>query len=240
MTTKPQMFILLVLSVLAVPRLLPADEPQVDPWANLNDVTHGRTYTFVGRGGYCVHGKIIAVTDQSVTVKFALPGRGRPQYTTRTFERATILRVKDGPGALDVVYIAQSSWSGLKPFRDIAPDERMLVITKDGKRHNGKFVEVSESRLRVALWNKTVGIAKDDVACVYYVRTKPLTDEMVYEVQELVLLDPRLWPYLLRIPPKISVRVYDSSVPEGDAPFQCKSNPGFNQITSLDGTSTKP
>jgi len=36
-------------------------------------------------------------------------------------------------------------------------------------------------------------------------------------------IDPTLWPYLLHIPPKIHVLLYDSSMPEDDSPVECKT-----------------
>jgi hypothetical protein len=66
--------------------------------------------------------------------------------------------------------------------------------------------------------------SKGNVAKVYYVREKPVGDFTQHSGEELFFFDPTLWPYLLRISPKISVLLYDSSRPESNAPIGCRNS----------------
>jgi hypothetical protein len=206
-----------------------ATEPaQQDSWDNLNHVTHRRTYTFVDRGSNCVGGEIVTVTDRSVTLKrLDWLGGTRPKYVTLTIERPNVLRIEDGGDVIDVVYSGRSSWSELQGFQHLGSVEAVLLITKDGKRHKGKLVEVSDKQVKLAHSNKTSEITKAEVSQVYYIRSAPISDGAQYTVQEMGwigLVDPELWPYVLHIPPKISVLLYDSSMPEDDAPVECKTH----------------
>jgi len=198
-----------------------------DSWDNLNHVTHRRTYTLVDRERNCVGGEIVTVTDQSVTLKRLDWQAGtRPKYVTLTIERPNVLRIEDGGDVIDVVYSGRSSWSELQGFQHLGSAEAVLLIAKDGKRHKGKLVEVSDKHVKLAHWNKISEIGKGEVSQVYYIRSAPISDGAQYTLQEMGwagLVDPELWPLMLHIPPKIPVLLYDSSMPEDDSPVECKT-----------------
>lgn len=105
------------------------------------------------------------------------------------------------------------------------PAESVTIVTTDGKHHNGKLGAVGESQVTLTRSGREVKFSKSDIRRFYYVRSKPLSDSGAYAAQEAVFLDPELWPYLLRIPPKVRVLLYDSSVPEDNTPFHCKNDP---------------
>ena len=104
----------------------------------------------------------------------------------------------------------------------------MRVATKDGRQYSGAVVEASDAHITVARYGKNIKISKGNVARVYYLRQKPLSDNTEYWVQEcaflpLCMLNPNLWPYVLNIGVKFPVLLYDSSMPEDDAPVECKT-----------------
>ena len=105
------------------------------------------------------------------------------------------------------------------------PGEAALVTMKDRKRHRGKLVEASDERVTLTGWGKKVAISKWHVSQVYYLRWNPMTGSALYSAQEMYFIDPQLWPYLLHIAPKIRVLLYDSSMPEDNAPVECKNHP---------------
>ena len=82
---------------------------------------------------------------------------------------------------------------------------------------------VCEKRVKLVHWNKTAEVTKGDVSQVYYIREAPLSAGAEYAAQEMVFFDPELWPYMLHIPPRIPVLLYDSSLPEDDTPVECKT-----------------
>ena len=200
-----------------------AESTKDDSWQNLKHVRHDRAYTFVDRERNCIAGETVAVTQHSITLKrWNATGTNS---TTVTLDRPNLLRVTDGGQAYDVLYSGRSSWSDVQGTQGIPASEAVLLITKDGRRHRGKLAEVSENYAKLRQWNKTVGIPKNDVAQVYYLRYTPPSASAMYAAQEMFFLDPDLWPYMLGIAPKIPVLLYDSSMPENNDPVECKSNP---------------
>ncbi|MGB8494552.1 MAG: hypothetical protein WCE53_09155 [Candidatus Acidiferrum sp.] len=184
-----------------------------DAWENLRHVTRRRNYTVVDRQSKCAVGRILSVTDHSVTLRTS-------QTATITVERANVLRVSDGPHTNDMVYSARSSWSDVQSIPKNSR-ETARVVTKDGKEHEGKILEASEIHLILLLSGKRVELAKDDISRVEYVRYKPLSESGQFAAQEMYFVDPELWPYFLNIGVKMSVRLYDVSMPESNAPIHC-------------------
>jgi len=196
-----------------------------DPWEALRHVTWRTTYIILDVRGNCISGRIKSLTNESVTVKYFEWSHGLPQPRTITLERSDVLRISDGQKPIDVVYSGRSSWADVRALHAIHPGEAVLLITKDGTRHKGRFSEVPDSEVKLKQGAKTVQIAKSDVSQVYYIRGKPLTERALYSAQELAFFDPALWPYLLHVPPKVSVRVYDAAMPEDNGPCECKPTP---------------
>jgi preprotein translocase subunit YajC len=188
---------------------------KADPWENLRCVTRHRAYTFFDRESNCTTGQILTVTDQSVTIK-------PPQGNNITVERRNVVRVTDWNGRNNVIYSAKSSWSDVEAINTKAS---VNVLTKNGRVCQGKVVSTSDTGITLMHSNCDINLAKEDIAQVYRVRSKPMSEGAERSAQELFVVDPRLWPYLLNISAKISVRLYDSSVPEDDSPVQCKNKP---------------
>lgn len=197
-----------------------------DPWKNLEIVTHTRSYTFMERGGKCVYELIMSVTDEGATLKQLVIQPSRlPTTALVQIERSNILRVMDGPKAIDVVYSGRSSWSDVLELRGIPWFEDVVFIMKDGTRRKGKVKGGSVVEVKLASSEKMLDIPKSDVQKVYYMRGKPPSAGAMYAAQEMVFLDPRLWPYMIGIPPKIYVLMYDASGQQDDAPVSCKNSP---------------
>ena len=197
-----------------------------DPWDVLNHVTWHRSYTLVDHQGKCTTGEIVAVTDKDITLKHLDWTTGKtPATSTATIARRNVLRITDGPKVVDVIYSGKSSWADVEAMQHIGSSEAVLLITKAGRRHRGKPVQVADDSVKLKHWSKTTHIFKVDISQIYYIREKPLSAGAEYSAREMGLIDPRLWPYLLHIPPKVTVLLYDSSLPEDDGLVKCGNNP---------------
>jgi len=103
-------------------------------------------------------------------------------------------------------------------------------VKKDGKKSQGRLSTVSEKQLELDGPSGKLKIAKAEIAEVYYLRVKPLTDSEKYSAQEDFFYDPRLWPYYLHLVPRLPVRLYDSLLPEDNAPVKCENNSNENTV----------
>ena len=180
-----------------------------DSWENLNHVTHNRNYILMDDAGNCAIGEIKGITAQNLLVReFGAGAR------TVTFGRSNLLRVEDGAKATDVIFSGRSSWLDVKSLGRIGSDEAIVVTTKDGQRHRGKPVDISEAKIRLARRNMPVEVPKERISTVDYLREKPMSRSTTYAAQEAAFFDPTLWPYLLHIPPKLSVRAGTNRAPQ--------------------------
>jgi hypothetical protein len=163
--------------------------------------------------------------------------------TSATFERANVLRVSvsqaapylpsrvqaDIASVRDIVYNDKSSWRDLKGLA--AQEETgilgqsVTIVKSDGGEYEGRVLAISDAQLELDRPDGKLAIAKANVAQVYYLRYKPLTDSEKYSAQEDFWIDPRLWPYYLHLAPKVPVRLYDSSQVEDDSPVACQNAP---------------
>lgn len=183
-----------------------------EEWANLKQVTHRRSYGFALRDGTCATGRIVSMTADSVKINEPDPA---------TLKRLEIVRVSDGDHAYNVVYSGRSSWSDVAAIP--ASEKAFLrVVTKAGKQYEGSGDQVGEAGMMLVKAGKTVNILKNDVAQVYYVRLKPLSDSARYSDEEHFPLNPELWPYYWNIGVHMAVLVYDSSVPEDNSKVVCQ------------------
>ena len=236
---------LLVLACQLILSLYASGADDDDSWHNLGRVTRERYYTVVDRKLNCFTGHILTVTDRAVTLKY-------PDASTITLDRTNVLRISVSRAAPyfaphlradvdrvgNVIYNDKSSWVDIKRLapqenvRDVGETAR--VVKKDGKQYQAQLIRVSETELELERPAGKLTIVKADIAQVYYLRYKPLTDSEKYSAQEGFWLDPRLWPYYLHLSIKIPVRLYDSSLPEDDAPLKCAYDPKEKASPPLD------
>lgn len=210
-----------------------------DSWQNLKHVTHERYYTVVDRKSNCITGHIVKANDHEFTLKL-------PNRTSVTFDRASVLRVSVSRAApylsprvqadvgrvYDVIYNDKSSWSDLKGVTGQekfgVSGQEVKVVKTDGKTDEGRLSTISKTQLELDRTGGKLEIAKGDVAQVYYLHPKPLTDSEKYSAQEDFRIDPRLWPYYLHLVPRLPVRLYDSSLPEDNTPVKCENDSNEN------------
>jgi hypothetical protein len=185
--------------------------PAADEWDNLKQVTHRRSYGFVLRDGTCVTGKIVAVAADAVKIN---------QTTPATLKRSDVVRVSDGEHVYDVVYSGRSSWSDAA---GIPPNAKsyLRVVTKDGSQHEGAAARVGDSDITLDKKGKPDNIEKSDVARVFYVRLKPMSDSARFSDQETFPLNPELWPYYWNIGVHMPVLLYDALAPEDNSKIVC-------------------
>jgi hypothetical protein len=189
-----------------------------DQWQALAKIDHNATCTFVDRNHSCVDGKIGRIDDQSVTIKH----HADPETT---IERTNLLRVTSGGWAGGVIYSGRSSWLDIVRISGRRFHPEITVVMKSGEAHEGKLLSASDSALVVERSRKQLNILKDEVSTVSYVRAKPLSDSAEYADDELAwmkIFDPQLWPHLMHLQGRLSILLYDVSVPEDNSPIVCK------------------
>jgi hypothetical protein len=233
MRTQFDLFVLVCQLILA---LHAAGATTDDSWGNLRLVTRERYYTVMDRKSNCVTGQIVTANDRAVTLKL-------PDATNATLERADVLRVSVSQAApnfphnlradiarvRDLIYNDKSSWFDIKGL-DVqekigVAGQEVRIVKKDGHKYEGRVFRISDTQLELDRPVGRLEVSKADVAQVYYLRYKPLTDSEKYSAQEDFWVDPRLWPYYLKLSPKMPVRLYDSSRPEDDTPSRCENDP---------------
>jgi hypothetical protein len=203
--------LLLATSLLCIPLVHAAGKD--DPWNVLKHITHRSTLAFMVSGADCMKGKIQSVAADSIKIK--LQGG-----TFTTIERRKLLRV-EGYG-VGVIYSGRSSWADVKAIRHDL-DERARLLTKDGKKYHGK-AQASDTDVTIEQSGKTTTVLKSNIAQVYFLTDRPASDSLDGVAQEepgLAWLDPELWLYMAQKSNPIAVRLYDSSLPEDNAPVNC-------------------
>lgn len=178
-------------------------------------------FTFLDAKGSCFHGRIVSLTSDRVAVRYWSYEK-HPQPVMITLQRPDVRRISDGSKAIDIVYSGRSSWVDVRALQHIGSHEAVVLITKDGTGHKGRFSDVSDNDVKLMHGTKTVHIAEKEVAQVYYLREKPVGEGTEYAAQEMAFVDPLLWPYLLHVAPRFNVRVYDADMPEDNAPSECR------------------
>jgi hypothetical protein len=203
---------LLVFSLLPTTLMRGADKE--DPWVILKHTTHRSTLAFMVRGEGCYKGKIRAVADDSIRVKLQ-------SGATITIERSTLVRVEGY--AVGAIYSGTSSWADVKAIRsDLG--ERARVVAKDGNKYEGK-AQASDTEITVEHAGKNETILKSNVARVDRFTDRPASDSLDSFAQEgggLLVLDPEAWVYMAQKASPLSVRIYDSSLPEDNTRVSCQ------------------
>ena len=206
-----------------------------DSWQNLKHVTHERYYTVVDRKSDCITGHIVKTNDHELTLKL-------PDRTYATFDRANVLRVSVSQAApnfpprvqadvgrvYDAIYNDKSSWGDLKSLAG----QEVKVVKTSGETYEGQLLITSETQIELDRTGGKLELAKEEIAQVYHLRPKPLTDSEKYSAQEDFWMDPRLWPYYLKLVPRLPVRLYDSSLPNDNTLVRCENDSRENAASN--------
>jgi hypothetical protein len=192
---------------------------QADSWSVLNKITHKRTYTIETRDRKCTWGRITEVTPDRLTVTANNPKSYSP--ATVIFPRSDVLRVAAGRR---VYYSGRSSWVDVSSIR-VEGRERLKIVTTVGKTYEAKLpYTVSDDSVTLPAPAKATKISKSDIALVYDIVVKPLTDTGEYlqdELGPMIIFDPYLYEYGLHLEQYVSVLLYKADDPEDNSPAQC-------------------
>jgi hypothetical protein len=193
-------------------------------WDAVTHLNRNSSFTFVDRNHTCTSGKIKGANDRKVTVS-------RQNGSDIDITRTDLLRITSGGLAPGVVFSGRSSWSDVVRVVGRRFHPNIAVVTKSGEEHKGKLLTASETGLTIGHAGKKADINKSEVSIVSYVRPKPLSDSTEYLDDELAwmkVFDPQLWPRMLHLQ-SMSIRLYDSSLPQDDSTILC--TPGQGDIT---------
>ena len=191
-------------------------------WNNLKHVTHSGSYHLISRTGQFV-GKITNVTDALIVIKEGY-GKGAPIEIPRT----DVIQISDGAAGL--LYSSRNSWSevislaGMKMQGFDVGKGSFRVVTVAGRQYLTKTLRVTNSDVTAEPQRgHEVTVPKAEVARVDYIRAAPWPEGVEQGYQEfgpLSVFNPGYWPHMLHFNGKITVPVYDASLPENDVP--CK------------------
>ncbi len=232
-----------------VPSSAKASDP-TDSWRVLGKITHRRDYTIETRDHKCVWGTVTRITSDSLTATVKRPNFSTLSSTlsdTARFPRADVFRVST---EWHLYYSSRSSWADVSslrgegkkivtrtgevfvskpPFNYSAGEtirERLKIVTKTGKTYEVKPpFNVSDDGIWLSASGESTKIPKDEIAQVYDVVPKPLTDGDEYAADELgpmLIFDPDLYVYGLHLEHYVPVLLYDASKPEDNSPAQCE------------------
>jgi hypothetical protein len=186
--------------------------PQSSPDA-LKGVTHSSSLTFVLRNGICLDGPISKIDAKAITIL-------QNQKPPITVQREDLLQVNQGDALL---FSARSSWADVAAAH-VYPREAFVLKVRSGKIIKGRPVKVSADSLTLKHGLITTQYSKSEIVTVDYLRLKPETDGFDYFAQEapaLLFFYPETYYRLLGLEGRLSVRLYDASIPDGGAVLQC-------------------
>jgi hypothetical protein len=186
-----------------------AAQDALDPWQALAKAERKATYDIVLGDRSCRWDRINEVNSDAIKV-----GSG-------IIPRSELLFVGQNLHEHDVVYDGRNCWSSLMDAKAAKP-EGLRVLLKSGQELSGSELAASDEALSLKRLGKTTVIAKKDIVQVDYIRFKPLSDAHKYTLQELAwagVFDPKLWQYWLKLDAFMSVRIYDSRLPEDCTPL---------------------
>src|ERR1039458_573927 len=191
-------------------------------WSNLKHVTHAGFYNFVSRTGQRYAGKITKVTDSSVVITEG-SGKGAPAELLRP----DVIEVSDGAAGL--LYSGRNTWAEVASLAsttmsgfDVGKGS-FRVVTKSGKQLLARTMKVTASDVTLTQRGREETIPKAGAARVEYIRAAPWAEGVEWSYQEfgpLAIFDPGYWPHILHLSGKITVPIYDASLPENDTPRQ--------------------
>jgi hypothetical protein len=189
---------------------------QADPWSVLSGITHKRSYTIETRDHRCFRGKITRVTTDHLAL---LDSSHSPDAVI--FLRADVWRVVSGRV---MYYSGRSSWSDVSSLR-VRGRGRLKIVTRIGKTYNVKPpYTVSDEGITLNASGKSANIPKSEIAQVYDIVVRPLTDFGDYSLGELgpmVVFDPDWYVRSLHLEQHVEVLLYNATEPEDDSPVQC-------------------
>jgi len=222
-----------------------------ESWWILNKITHRRSYTIETKGRKCVWGTITRITPNSLTAK--VQGRSFSTDTmtfptdTVLYPRADVFRVTIG---WRLYFSGRSSWADVSSLRGVGTKivrkngtvfvakppfnfsagetirEHLKIVTKAGKIYEVKPpFNVFDDGILLSASGESTEIPKDEIAQVYDVVPKPLTDWGEYNAEELgpmIIFDPDLYVYGLHLEQYVPVLLYDAGKPEDNSPAQCE------------------
>jgi hypothetical protein len=184
-------------------------------WENLKHIYRHRDYTLVDRKFNCFQGEIAAISDNALTLKLLDGG------STASFDRSNVLFVDEGLTLALTLYSGRSSWLDVRALRR---PWNIRIVTKSGGSLTGKFIQASDDSVTFQLRNQRNEIGKDHISRLYFLVGKPLSASADEAASEGIdgFFFPELWLYLFEGRPKISVRLYDSTMIEDNIPVACK------------------
>jgi hypothetical protein len=211
---------ILAFTLLATSIFSSAKSPnQEDSWSVLNKITHKRTYTIETRDRKCAWARITEVTPERLTATVNNPKSYSPE--TVIFRRPDVLRVAAGRR---VYYSGRSSWVDVSLTR-VEGRERLKIVTTVGKTYEATLpYTVSDDGITLHAPAKATKISKSDIALVYDVVVRPLTDTGEYlqgELGPMIIFDPYLYEYGLHLEQYVPVLLYRADDPEDNTPAQC-------------------
>lgn len=191
-----------------VPTVSPQTRTEEINWTTLKRLPNNATFAYRIRGQKdCTYGKLIRTTSESVTIK--------TETGQLVVSRANLQRIWDGLERNDFIYTTYSSWDDVKALHvSMNKDEYVQVVTRSGAKQQGRVVRVADSEIVMTSKNRETSIPRADIVIVEYVRLMPVGDDANYEARHGVFVRPETWPYALGIPPKLTVRLYDTAKPE--------------------------
>jgi hypothetical protein len=195
----------MVLSCLAV-----AQESDTGP---LGRVTHSATLLFVQRDRSCITGRIMSADANTIAVQ---PSNG----TLIRLEKGHLLQVVQGNALL---FSARSSWSDVANARPIL-HEALVLTLKDGKRIEGKPVNVAADSITLKHGLAKTVYQKSEVNIVEYLRVRPPSDGLYVfqdEAPYLMFFYPEFYYRAAGLEGTIPVRLYDASQVEDDSQAKC-------------------
>jgi|SRR5882672_3148450 len=180
-----------------------------------------RNYMIETRDRKCVLGTITRINADSLTAKVYSSNPISSQDTI-AFPRDDVFRVAVG---LHTYYSGRSSWSDVSSLR-VQGREHLKIVTKSGKTYEAKPpFTVSEDRILFDPSGKSTKLLKSEVAQIYDIVVKPLTDRGEYAAEELgpfIIFDPDFYVYGLHLEQYVPVLLYDAGKPEDNSPAQCE------------------
>jgi hypothetical protein len=200
---------LAIATSLSVPMVMSGQTLNDDQWKNVMHAQRGKDFQFTmhTRDLGCAAGAITSVTKQALTLK-------KKDKSKVTVARGDVLQLRElGWKPAAFIYSGRSSWSDVAEVRYY---EFLLVVMRDGSRHEGQLLEATNSGIKLAESKSSpqisllgdgkkpgstaLTIAKADVSEVYEATFKRMNSGADYLYSEMPIfwvLDPAIWPAVL-------------------------------------------